>query len=104
MDSRHLKGLMEAYSEVYAPKEEVEQIDEISADLALKASKAADIKRGKLSVAGDKEGAAAKASQASRLYAKQATIRLNREDVNVFDTGLEFLCVEGYAETLEEAE
>jgi hypothetical protein len=30
--------------------------------------------------------------------------RLNREEVEIFDVVLEFLCVEGYAETLEEAE
>ena len=58
--------------------EEVEQIDEVSADLALKASKAADIKRGKLAAAGDKEGAAGKAAQASRLYKAQADRRLGR--------------------------
>jgi len=56
-------------------KEEVEQIDEISADLALAASKAADVKRGKLAVAGNREGAAAKAAQAQRLYDKQAERR-----------------------------
>jgi len=58
--------------------EEVEQIDEVSADLALKASKAADVKRGKLAAAGDKEGAAGKAAQASRLYKTQADRRLGR--------------------------
>ena len=56
--------------------EKVEQIDEVSADLALKASKAADIKRGKLSVAGDQAGAAAKAAQAKRLYDKNVEKRL----------------------------
>ena len=63
-----------------AKKEEVEtpdgeQLDEISADLALKASKAADVKRGKLAVAGDKKGAASKSAQAVRLYKKQAAKR-----------------------------
>jgi hypothetical protein len=61
-------------------KEEVEelegeQLDEISADLALKASKAADVKRGKLAVAGDRKGAASKSAQAVRLYKKQAAKR-----------------------------
>ena len=59
--------------------ESYQQLDEISPDLALKASKAADVKRGKLSVAGDKDGAAAKAAQASRLYKAQANKRLNRQ-------------------------
>lgn len=64
-------------------KEEFEQLDEISPDLALRASKAADIKRGELARAGDKEGASAKAAQAKRLYDKQAAKRLNREEVEL---------------------
>ena len=64
MDSRDLKGLMEAYQQVHAP----EQIDEISANLALTASQKADEERRKASVSGDRPKAAAKAAQASRLY------------------------------------
>ena len=59
--------------------EEAELLDEISADLALKASKAADVKRGKLASAGDKEGAAAKSAQAGRLYKAQAKQRLGED-------------------------
>ena len=56
--------------------EEVEQIDEISADLALKeASKKAEVERGKAAVAGNKERAIEKMKQSSRLYAKQAKKR-----------------------------
>ena len=58
------------------------QLDEISADTALAASKEADKKRGQLAAAGDKEGAAKKAKQASTLYKKQADKRLNREQVS----------------------
>ena len=58
------------------------QLDEISADTALDASKKADKKRGQLAAAGDKEGAAKKAKQASTLYKKQADKRLNREAVS----------------------
>jgi len=90
--------------------EEVEQIDEVSADLALKASKAADVKRGKLAAAGDKEGAAGKAAQASRLYKAQADRRLGRvtpgkanEELDLFDAVLEYLVAEGYAATNKEA-
>jgi len=106
MDSRDLRALSEAYASVYSSQvqEDVDQLDEISYDLALRASKAADIKRGKLAHAGDNEGASQKAAQAKRLYQAQAKKRLNREEVDVFDAVLEFLCVEGYAETLEEAE
>ena len=51
------------------------QLDEISADTALSASKAADKKRGQLATAGDKEGAAKKAKQASTLYKAAAEKR-----------------------------
>ena len=66
-------------------KEEVEIDNEISPDLALKASKEADKKRGKLAAAGDKEGAAKKSAQASRLYKAQANKRLNREETEIID-------------------
>ena len=56
---------------------EGEQLDEISADLALRASKKADIARGKAAHAGDKETAVKKNQQAQRLYAKQAAKRKN---------------------------
>ena len=74
-------------------KEEVEaegeQLDEISPDLALKASKKADVERGKKAAAGDKEGAAKKSAQASRLYKAQAKKRLNREENEILDDLLE---------------
>ena len=66
-------------------KEEVEIVNEISPDLALKASKEADKKRGKLAASGDKEGAAKKSAQASRLYKAQANKRLNREEVDILN-------------------
>jgi len=61
------------YAEIY-PDNKV-QIDEISADLALKASKKAEVERGKAAVAGNKERAIEKMKQSSRLYAKQAKKR-----------------------------
>ena len=70
-------------------KEEVEIVNEISPDLALKASKEADKKRGKLAASGDKEGAAKKSAQASRLYKAQAKKRLNREETEILDDLLE---------------
>ena len=61
------------YADVYADNKT--QIDEISSDLALKASKKAEVERGKAAVAGNKEKAIAKMKQSSRLYAKQAAKR-----------------------------
>jgi len=72
LDGDLLKELQDAgiFSE-----EEIKSLTEISADLALKASKGADVARGKLAAAGDKEGAKSKAGQASRLYAASAEKR-----------------------------
>merc|ERR1711981_233901 len=66
-------------------EEEEEIVNEISPDLALKASKKADVERGKKAAAGDKEGAAKKSAQASRLYKAQANKRLNREETEIID-------------------
>ena len=90
--------------------EAVENLDEISANLALTASQKADEERRKASVSGDKATAAKKAAQASRLYKGVGPRRTRermggmKEEVDVYDEVIEFLCVEGYAETLEEAE
>ena len=57
-------------------------ITEISADLALKASKKAEVERGKAAVAGDKEKAKKKLQQSSRLYAAQKKKRLGEETID----------------------
>jgi|LUML01.1.fsa_nt_gb hypothetical protein len=59
-------------------------LNEVSADTALAASKAADKKRGELASSGDKEGAVAKAQQASRLYKASAEKR-KKEPVAIAD-------------------
>ena len=82
ISKREKKAKAKAYA--YA-KEEVETVNEISPDLALKASKKADVERGKKAASGDKEGAAKKAAQASRLYKAQAKKRLNREETEIID-------------------
>ena len=65
-------------------KEEVGQIDEISADLALTASQKADDERRKASLSGDRERASKKAKQASNLYKgvgkRRAKERMNKEE------------------------
>ena len=56
------------------------QLDEISGKLAMKASRAADMKRAQLARAGNKAGAAAKAAQATRLYQGGAKRNLAKQD------------------------
>ena len=154
MDPKELRGLMEAYSEVYAPQE----VDEATAmakrghdetairnkiakstgggEAADRATKLADKQtfRGDGSARdnlarkqrGDfrkttssspglhgyphksndpavKEKQAARGAQRGVLTPDEKK-RLNREEFDIFDIVLEFLQVEGYAETLEEAE
>ena len=89
--------------------EEVETLDEISANLAMTAASKADEMRRRAAVAGDRETAAKKAAQASRIYKGVGPRRTRErmrmgEEIDIFDEVIEFLCVEGYAETLEDAE
>ena len=58
------------------------QLDEISGKLAMKASRAADMKRAQLARAGNKAGAAAKAAQATRLYQGGAKRNLAKQDLS----------------------
>lgn len=74
----NLEIVQEGMHEHVINVEKNQEINEISADLGLKAVKAADMKRAKLAKAGDKEGAAKKAEQAKRLYKKQAAKRLGK--------------------------
>ncbi len=76
MDLYGNKKALDELSKIYM------NLDEISADTALAASKEADKKRGQLAAAGDKAGAAKKAKQAATLYKKQADKRLNRESIS----------------------
>jgi len=69
--------------------EEVEQIDEISANLALTASQKADEMRRKAAVAGDKETASKKAAQASRLYAGVGPRRAKERKKERVDEGMD---------------
>jgi hypothetical protein len=95
-------------------KEEVEQIDEISTRLAGKVVNARIERTG---AAADRENrartpqnvratvaAADKEAKARKLAAGVRARRAANEEVEIFDVVLEFLQVEGYAETLEEAE
>ena len=111
MDSKELRGLMEAYQQVNAPG----QIDEVL-DTPEKANEYArknvrsmlgafakgvankDISQLK-TIEKRKRGAELGKRKAERKAAEE-----QKESFDIFDIVLEFLQVEGYAETLEEAE
>ena len=79
------KGMKNKKGEpVYKKADHVKEdtITEISAALALKASKKAEVERGKAAVAGDKEKAKKKLAQSSRLYSAQKKKRLGEETID----------------------
>jgi hypothetical protein len=107
MDPKELRGLMEAYSEVYAPQ----QIDELSnrklrAYIKKSGKSHAEInKKWDQGTATDKEKSKSIGHEIGQHRAfKTLDKRTRKEDLDIFDVVLEFLQVEGYAETLEEAE
>ena len=124
MDSKELRGLVEAYQQVNAPG----QLDELSVNKMLAYGKAAQKDRDvlnkkwdekkashkeKMRVLGHEEGedrAAEKIKKKTGKYPHQmnaldkARYAVTKEQLDIFDVVLEFLQVNGYAETLEEAE
>jgi hypothetical protein len=100
MDSKELKDLMEAYSEVYASQEEIEEAVKGESSERRK-SLAAERRAGHRPLPA-KEGEKYASHKLSQMaYAKRKRMS---EELDIFDVVLEFLQAEGYAETLEEAE
>ena len=100
MDINNLKGLMEAYQQVNAPQEEIEEAvkgepTERRKDLA------AERRAGHRPLPAKEGEKYASHKMAQMAYAKRKRMG---EEVDIFDTVLEFLQAEGFAETLEEAE
>ena len=149
MDTKDLRGLMEAYSEVYAPQEELDEAEGSYGETPkaysaafktkmtakrkpflkamLRRTNPAERKDSasprKGMTASDREEARAGAAYGSprghdypsqgpggvtknpkKLRKQKAMGEFAKEDFDIFDTVLEFLCAEGYVETLEEAE
>lgn len=100
MDPKELRGLVEAYSEMYAPQEEIEEA--VKGESSERRQALAAERRSGIKPLSKKEGenyASHKLSQMA--YAKRKRMG---EELDVFDTVLEFLQAEGFAETLEDAE
>ena len=127
MDSKELRGLMEAYAEMYAPQEEIEEgYKEPRLDRKAFVKHANKRSGFSLGTREDPHGwrepgmekvakefaartaSSRKAKRTGQTDAykaeKEAQSKLKKEHFEIFDTVLEFLQVEGYAETLEEAE
>jgi hypothetical protein len=95
MNSQELRDLSEAYMSVY-------QLDEISPELVLAASKAAG-KKGKPAQASRLYKKFAARDQAAN-YAKYQRSSVKKEETDLYDIILSHLLDEGYAETQEQAE
>lgn len=103
MDIKDLRGLMEAYQQVNAP----EQLDELSNRKLRAYIKKSDKSHKEINKKWDQGTATEKEKLKSighEIGQQRALKRLNKEELDIFDVVLEFLQVEGYAETLEEAE
>jgi hypothetical protein len=109
MDPKELRGLYEAYSEVYVPQEVDEEMKPLpKGKMERQSMKAYNKER----IAIDRRDDPEANRQMQRRIAMQSpasrrNVLQNKkmgEEFDIFDTVLEFLQVEGYAETLEEAE
>ena len=112
MDSKEIRNLMEAYSEIYAP----EQIDEALTGERYKQvmnkpggtaySRKVSADPSKRATRGGKGGESdfGAGDRGSGNRAAKRAAALKNEELDIFDVVLEFLQAEGYAETLEEAE
>ena len=100
MDPKKLRGLYEAYSEVYAPQEEIDEA--VKGESSERRSALASERKSGIKPLPAKEGEKYASYKLAQMdYAKRKRMG---EEVDIFDIVLEFLQVEGYAETLEEAE
>lgn len=98
-------SLMEAYYQVYS---ESEQLDEVSSQTAMRASKEADRKAGMMAHNGDHNGSSKKRKQAVNLYQKALQRSAKKSEMNEghdnYDLVMDYLLDEGYADTESDAE
>lgn len=108
MDTKEIRILMDAYNKIYVPQDEMQEAVK-GADPEMRKAAAAERKAGDKPLPA-KEGekfAKFKASQISYIDKKtkgKYIPGMTHEEVDIFDTVLEFLQAEGIAETVEEAE
>ncbi|NBO99079.1 MAG: hypothetical protein EBU90_02985 [Proteobacteria bacterium] len=102
MDSKELRGLMEAYSEVYAPLDifvdEGYQRDPEGAERKKTHSKQPDPSKPGFTGIGNMS-----IDQIRKMSARIEKENTKKEEVDIFDTVLEYLVAEGYADNNQEA-
>jgi len=106
MDPKELRGLIEAYSEVYAPQEEIDEAVKGASPHAMQMRKdaASERKAGAKDRLSPSEGKAnaAKMQRDIKFYdkitkkTKPSVVGMTHEEVDIFDTVLEYLQTEGH--------
>jgi hypothetical protein len=100
MDIKHLKGLVEAYQQINAPQEEIDEA--VKGESSERRAALASERKSGIKPLPAKEGEKYASHKLSQMaYAKRKRMG---EEVDIYDSVLEFLQAEGFAETLEEAE
>ena len=110
MDSKNFAGLIEAYSQVYAPQEEIDEAVK-GADPGMRRAAAAERRAGDKRLPPSKGKEYAAQQKQSIAYMDKLTKKnknvvglVSKEELDIFDVVLEFLQAEGFAETIEEAQ
>jgi hypothetical protein len=108
MDTNNLKGLMEAYSEVYASQEVDEAVK--GADPEMRKAASAERRGGDKRLSPSKGKGYADQQKQSISYMDKVTKKnknvvglVTKEELDIFDVVLEFLQTEGIVKSLEEA-
>ena len=108
MDPKELRGLYEAYSEVYVSQEELDEASRRDEFTRAAIARNSGRKGGITFEPGPNWDPSANRGRGAHLNPKQKEKQrrkaLRQEELDIFDVVLEFLQVEGFVETLEEAE
>jgi hypothetical protein len=108
MDPKELRGLYEAYAEVYAPQEELDEASRRDEFTRAAIARNSGRKGGITFEPGPNWDPSANRGRGAHLNPKQKEKQrrkaLRQEELDIFDIVLEFLQAEGFVETLEEAE
>jgi hypothetical protein len=94
MDSKELKGLVEAYSEVYAPQEEIEEA--VKGESSERREGPCCRKKMQVTDLFQQKKVRNMLLTKWRKWTMQSAKRIGEEEVDVFDTVLEYLQTEGY--------
>jgi hypothetical protein len=106
METKQFLELIEAYSAVYATQEVEEELKTLPKEKMARQSEKAYGKEVRAAASGDEKETNKQMQRRIVMQnpaGRRTALQNKNEEFDVFEAVLEFLCVEGYAETLEEA-